>query len=402
MLSTGRNRLVLSLLVLSLPALCAYAGKEYGPGVTDNEIKIGQTSPYSGPVSAYGTFGKAMTAYFAKVNDAGGVNGRKLNLLSLDDGFSPPKAVEQTRRLIEQENVLLIFGTIGTATNTAISKYLNGQRIPQLFVATGSPKLGDAKSLPWTLPLHYSYDHEGAVYAKYLKNVRPNAKVAVLYQNDDYGKSAAAAFKRTLGEKASMVVAEASFELSDPTVDQQIISLQGSGADTLVNFSTTKAGAQAIRKVYDMGWRPLHIIAYPASSVGVTLRAAGLDKSVGLISSTFMKDVNDPRWAADTEVRDFRAWMKKYYPEGDVNDERNTQAYIMSEAMVYVLAQCGDDLSRDSVMRNATQLNGVQLPMLFPGIKLHTSPAEVFPVKQLQMVRFDGERWVPFGDLVGQ
>ena len=393
--------LFLTLVFFSQPILHAYA--DNGPGVTDTEIKIGQTMPYSGPVSAYSTVGKAMAAYFAKVNEEGGINGRKLSLISLDDGFSPPKTVEQTRKLVEQENVLLIFGSVGTPTNSAISKYLNAQHVPQLFVLTGSPKLGDPKNFPWTMPLHYSFDQEASIYAQYLLNSRPAAKIAILYQNDDYGKTLMAAFKRTLGKNAnSMIVAEASYELTDPTVDQQIISLKASGADTLVDFCTTKAAAQTIRKVYDIGWHPLHIITFPASSVAVTLRAAGLEKSVGLISATFMKDVNDPRWAADPGVRDYRAWLKKYYPEGDVNDERNIQAYITAQAMVHVLQQCGDDLSRENVMRQASRLHGVPLPMLFPGVNLNTDSTDYFPIKQLQPVRFDGSRWVPFGDLIGK
>jgi branched-chain amino acid transport system substrate-binding protein len=380
-----------------------YAEKIYGPGVTDMQIKLGQTMPYSGPVAAYGTAGRAMAAYFAKINDEGGVNGRKLKLISLDDGFTPPKTVEQTRRLVEQEEVLLIFGTIGTPTNAAIAKYLNGKSVPQLFIATGSPKLGDPKNFPWTMPMHSSFDQEGAIYAKYLLTHRPGSKIGILYQNDDFGKSLVASFKRTLAEKAStMVVAEASYEVTDPTIDQQIVSLKGSGADTLVNFGTTKATAQAIRKVYDIGWRPLHIISLPASSVAVTLQAAGLEKSIGLISTTFMKDVNDQRWANDTAVRDYRAWLKRYYPDGDVNDERNIQAYIVAQAMVYVLKQCGDNLSRENVMRQAASLDGVDLPMLLPGIKLNTSPTHYFPIRQLQPVRFDGKQWVPLGDMESQ
>lgn len=390
------------LFVVMVTTQAAFAEKTYGPGVTDTEIKFGQTMPYSGPVSAYGTLGKAMAAYFAKVNDEGGVNGRKLKLISLDDGFSPPKAVEQTRRLVEQEEVLLIFGTIGTPTNSAIAKYLNGKKVPQLFIATGSPKLGDPKSFPWTIPMHSSFDQEGAIYAKYLLANRPASKIGILYQNDDFGKSLTASFKRTLADKASMVVAEASYEVTDPTIDQQIISLKGSGADTLVSFATTKATAQAIRKVYDIGWRPLHIITFPASSVAVTLQAAGLEKSIGLISATFMKDVNDQRWGNDPAVRDYRAWLKNYYPDGDVNDERNIQAYIMAQAMVHVLKQCGDNLSREHVMRQAARLNGVELAMLLPGIKLNTSPTHYFPIRQLQPVRFDGKQWVPFGEMDSQ
>jgi branched-chain amino acid transport system substrate-binding protein len=398
-----RGRLLLALAALSYVLFSLAADKSYGPGVTDTEIKIGQTAPYSGPVSAYGTLGKAMSAYFAKVNDEGGINGRKVRLLSLDDAFSPPKTVEQTRKLIEQENVLLIFGTIGTPGNSAIYKYLNAQRVPQLFIVSGNPKFGDPKNFPWTMPLHYSFDLEGAVYAKYLLTNRPGARVAILYQHDDFGKSLLTAFKRALGEKArTMIVAEATYELTDPTVDQQIISLQASGADTLVDFSTTKAAAQAIRKVDELGWRPLHIITYPASSISTTLRSAGLERSVGLVTATFLKDLNDPRWASDPDVLAYRAWFKKYYPEGDILDQYNVQAYITAEAITHVLKQCGDDLSRDNVMRRASSLDHVQLPMLFPGIELTTSASDYFPIRQLQLVRFDGNRWAPFGELRGQ
>lgn len=391
------------LFVVLVTTHAAFAEKTYGPGVNDTEIKLGQTMPYSGPASAYGTMGRAMAAYFAKVNYEGGVNGRKLKLISLDDGFSPPKSVEQTRRLVEQDEVLLIFGTIGTPTNAAIAKYLNAKNVPQLFIATGSPKLGDPKNFPWTMPMHSSFDQEGAIYARFLLTNRPASKIGILYQNDDFGKSLLTSFKRSLADKAStLVVAEASYEVTDPTINQQIISLKGSGADTLVNFGTTKATAQAIRKVYDIGWRPLHIIALPASSVAVTLQAAGLEKSIGLISTTFMKDVNDQRWGNDPAVRDYRAWLKNYYPDGDVNDERNIQAYIMAQAMVHVLKQCGDNLSREHVMRQAARLNGVELAMLLPGIKLNTSPTHYFPIRQLQPVRFDGKQWVPFGEMDSQ
>ena len=395
----------LALAALSLAAWssAASAQKKYDPGVTDTEIKIGQTAPYSGPVSAYGTIGKAMAAYLAKVNDEGGVNGRKLRLISLDDGFSPPKTVEQTRKLVEDDNVLLIFGTVGTPTNSAIYRYLNARRVPQLFIISGNPKLVDPARYPWTMPMHYSFDLEAAVYAKYLLQAKPNARIAILYQNDDFGKTLAAAFKRTLGERArTMVIAETTYELTDPTVDQQVISLQASGADTLVDFSTTKAAAQAIRKVYDIGWRPLHLITFPASSMEMTLRPAGLEKSVGLVSATFMKDIHDPALVNDPGVRDYRAWFKKYYPDGNVDDERNEQGYLTAQALVHVLKQCGDDLSRENVMRQAAHLDGVQLPLLLPGIKLTTSPTEYFPIRQLQLVRFDGSRWTAFGDLTGQ
>ena len=394
---------LLALVAVASIALAVAGEKKYGPGVSDAEIKIGQTAPYSGPVSAYGTLGKAMLAYFAKVNDEGGVNGRKVRLLSLDDGFTPPRTVEQTRKLVEQDDVLLIFGTIGTPGNAAIYKYLNARRVPHLFIVSGNPKFGDPEHYPWTMAFHYSFDLEGAVYAKYLLKERTHSRVAVLYQNDDFGKSLLTAFKRVLGEHArTMVVAEATYELTDPTVDQQIISLQASGADTLVDFSTTKTAAQAIRKAYDIGWKPLHIIPYPASSIGVTLRSAGLDKSIGVVSATFMKDLSDPRWASDPGVLSYRVWFKKYYPDGDILDHSNIQAYLTAQAMEYVLRQCGDDLTRENVIYHAARLDAVPLPMLLPGIRLTTSPSDYFPIRQLQLVRFDGNRWVPFGELIGQ
>lgn len=400
-----RNPLLLSVLVAVTFAAngASHAQKAYGPGVTDTEIKLGQTMPYSGPLSAYGTAGKAMLAYFAKVNDEGGVNGRSIRLVSLDDGYSPPKTVEQTRKLIEDDNVLLMFGTPGTATNQAVQKYLNTRQIPHLFIVSGNPKFADPARYPWTVPLHYSYDLEAAVYARYLLQAKPTAKIAMLYQNDDFGKSLVAAFKRTLGERArSMVVAEATYEISDPTVDQQIISLQASGADTLVDFSTPKAVAQAIRKVYDIGWRPTHVIAYPASSIEHTLRVAGLEKAVGLVSTTFMKDIHDPGLANDPAVRDYRAWFRKYYPDGNVDDQVNVQAYLTAQALVHVLQKCGDDLSRSNVMYQAAHLDGVTLPLLLPGIRLSITATEYFPIRQLQLVRFDGNRWTPFGGLTGQ
>ena len=400
-----RNPLLLTVVLASALTThtIAFADKTYGPGVTDTEIKLGQTMPYSGPVSANSALGKAMLAYFAKVNDDGGVNGRKLRLLSLDDAFSPPKTVEQTRKLIEDDNVLLMFGTLGTATNLSVQKYLNARQVPQLFIVTGNPKLANPAHFPWTMPLHYSYDFEASVYAKYLLQTKPNATIAILYQNDDFGKSLVASFKRTLGERtATMVIAEASYEIADPKVDQQVISLQASGADTLVNFSTVKAAAQAIRKIYDIGWKPLHIIGYPASSIEQTLRPAGFEKAVGLVSTAFMKDVHDPALVNDRDVRDYRAWFKKYYPDGNIDDQVNAQGYLTGQALVHVLKQCGDDLSRENVKQKASHLDGVQLPLLLPGIKLVTSPTEYFPIRQLQLVRFDGSRWVPFGELAGQ
>ena len=398
------KKLISILAVASLALVSAVNAAQYGPGVTDTEIKIGQTMPYSGPISAQGVMtGKTMQVYFDKVNDDGGINGRKIKLISLDDGYSPPKTVEQTRKLVEQDDVLLIFGTLGTPTNLATRKYLNLKNVPQLFITTGVTKFGEPKAFPWTMAWIPNFSIEAGAYAAHILKVKPNAKIGILYQNDDYGKDLVAGLKRGLGDKAQqLIVAEASYEVTDPTVDQQIIALQGANADTLMIFSTSKAAAQAIRKVYDIGWKPLTFINTPANSIDVTLKPAGLDKSIGLISVTYGKDPGDPQWADDAGVRSYLAFMKKYYPDAEPGERNTLIAYNEAMTLAAVLKQCGNDLTRENVMRQAANLKDLELPMLLPGIKINTSPTDYYPVEQVQLTRFDGTRWVRFGEMFGR
>ena len=393
-------------LLLTIAALsCAHifaAEKRYGPGVTDTEIKLGQTMPYSGPASAYGAIGKAEVAYFEMINERGGVNGRKIRLLSLDDGYAPPKTVEQTRRLVEQEQVLAIFSPLGTPTNSATQKYLNAQKVPQLFVHSSANKWNQPAAFPWSMSWPPESHTETFIYGRYLLANKPTAKIAVLYQNDDYGKDQLKTLREALGAKAEqMIAATASYEVTDPTVDSQIVSLQSSGADTLFDFATTKFAAQAIRKTYDIGWKPLQFVPYPAASVGAVLTPAGLDKSVGLITAGFVKDPTDPRWRNDPAFQEWVAWMKKYYPDGDLTDQLNVWGYLTAQAMVHVLTQCGDDLTRENVMRQAASLKNLEFPLHLPGIKLNTSPTDFRLIRQMQLMRFDGKKWVLFGDLQG-
>jgi branched-chain amino acid transport system substrate-binding protein len=357
--------------------------------------------PYSGPASAYGTIGKTEAAYFRMINDQGGVNGRKLNLISLDDSYSPPRTVEQIRKLVEDEQVLFTFQTLGTPSNTAIQKYMNARKVPQLFVATGATKWGDPQRHPWTMGWQPNYQHEGHIYAKYVLQNRPNAKIAVLFQNDDYGKDYVKGFKDGLGSQASkLIVAEASYEVTDPTVDSQIVALKASGADVLFNVTTPKFAAQAIRKAYDIGWRPLHFLNSVSASVAAVLQPAGLDKSVGLISVAYFKDPTDPAWKDDKAVRDYHAFMQKYYPEGNAADALNAYGYAVAQTLVQALKQCGDDLTRENVMRQAASLKDVEVPILLPGIRINTSPADFYPIEQVQLMRFDGKTWVRFGDIL--
>jgi len=397
-----RALVLLTDVLLAVGSGAALADKKYGPGVTDTEIKIGQTYPYSGPLSGYATIARAETAYFAKINAEGGINGRKINLISLDDGFSPPKTVEQTRRLVEQEEVLFIFGSLGTATNTAIHKYMNAKKVPHIFLATGATKWGDPQNYPWTMGgVQLAYQSEAHIYAKYILLNKPAAKIAVLYQNDDLGKGYLKGLKDGLGAKASqMIVAESSYEAADPTVDSQIVSLQTSGADTFLSITTPKAAGQAIRKVYDMGWKPLYIQALISSSVETVLKPAGLEKSLGIISVAIIKDPTDPQWADDPALKDYQAWMKQYFSDGNIADGLNVAGYTIAQTLVQVLKQCGEDLTRENVMRQAANLKDLALPMLIPGIKVNTSPTDFYPIEQGQMMRFDGKRWVLFGAIL--
>src|SRR4051812_11675179 len=332
-----------ALWVFVLGASSVLAEKRYGAGANDTEIKVGQTMPYSGPGSSYGTIGKAEVAYFKMINDQGGINGRKINLISLDDGYSPPRTVEQIRRLVEEEQVLLTFQTLGTAANTAIQKYMNAKKVPQLFVATGATKWGDPEHYPWTMGWQPPYQHESHIYAKYVLQNRPSAKIGILYQNDDYGKDYLKGFKDGLGNKAAtMIVAEVSYEATDPAIDSQIVSLQASGADVFFNISIPKFAAQAIRKAYDIGWRPLQIVNNVSSSITTALQPAGLEKSVGVISSQFVKDPTDPTWKDDKAMKDYAAFMKKYYADGNPDDIFNVYGFAAAQTLAQVLKQCGD------------------------------------------------------------
>jgi ABC-type branched-subunit amino acid transport system substrate-binding protein len=381
----------------------ALAQKKYGPGVTDSEIKIGSTNPYSGPASAYGTIGRAEAAYFKMVNDQGGINGRKINFISLDDGYSPPRTVEQIRKLVEVEQVLLLAGTLGTPTNTAIHKYVNAKKVPHIFVNTGAVKWGDPKNFPWTMGFNLNYGAEGDIYANYLLKNKPDAKIAILYQNDDYGKDYVKGLKDGLGDKAKkMIVAEVSYEVTDPTVDSQIVTLQASGADTFYNVTTPKFAAQAIRKAYDIGWRPLHILNNVSASVGAVLTPAGLDKSVGLITALYWVDPADPQWKNDPAFKEYKAWFEKYYPEGDIRDVFNVSGYLIAKGVVQVLKACGDDLSRENVMKQMTSIRDLQMPMMLPGIKWNTGPDDYFLIESGQLARFDGKEWKLFGGIIGK
>jgi branched-chain amino acid transport system substrate-binding protein len=370
------------------------------PGVTATEIKIGHTNPYSGPASSYGTIGKAITAYFKKVNDDGGINGRKIDFITLDDGYSPPKTVEQVRRLVEQEQVLFLFNTLGTPPNTAIWKYMNDQKVPQLFVATGATKWGDPKGHPWTMGWQPNYQTEGHIYAQYvLKNV-PDAKIGILYQNDDYGKDYVKGFKDGLGEAAKkVIVMEQTYEVTDPTIDSQIVNLKNSGANVFFNVTIPKFAAQAIKKAHDIGWKPLHLLNNVSSSVGAVLKPAGLDASRDIITTQFGKDPTDPQWKNDKGFKAWLAFMQKYYPDGNTADAFNVYGYSVAQTLVHVLKQCGQDLSRASVMKQAANIKNLELPMLLPGVKINTSPTDFYPIEQEQLAKFDGERWVLFGEI---
>ncbi len=400
-LKTTRRQTLIAAASLALPAVPAFAQKKYGPGASDTEIKLGQTMPYSGPASAYGTIGKLHQAYFKMVNDAGGVNGRKINLISLDDGYSPPKTVEQVRKLVEQDEVLALFQTLGTPSNSAIHKYVNAKKVPHLFLATGATKWSDPKNFPWTLGFNLSYQAEGQIYARYLLKNKPNAKIGILFQNDDFGKDVLKGVEDGLGAAgAKMVVSKVSYEVTDPTVDSQILTLQGSGADTFINITTPKFGAQAVRKAWDTGWKPLHIINNVSASVGSVLTPAGLDKSVGLLTLQYYKDPNDPQWKDDANMLEWRAFMGRYYRDGDPKDASNLYAYITAQTMVHVLKACGNDLTRENVMKQAASIKALKLPLMLPGMTLNTSPTDYFLVKQGQLAKFTGTQWQGFGDVL--
>jgi branched-chain amino acid transport system substrate-binding protein len=387
-----------TLVAVASPAL---AQKKYDPGASDTEIKIGNTNPYSGPASAYGLIGKTIDAYFKKVNAEGGINGRKVNFISYDDGYSPPKAVEQVRKLVESDEVLLVFQPLGTPSNTAIQKYMNSKKVPQLFVATGATKWGDPKGNPWTMGWQPTYQAEGQIYAKYVMKNHPNAKIAILFQNDDYGKDYVKGLKDGLGDKAkSMIVSELPYEPADPTVDSQIVSLKNSGADVFFNVTTPKFAAQAIKKAHEIGWKPVHLLNNVSNSVGSVLKPAGFEASKDVLSTGYLKDPTDPTWDNDAGKKEWLAFMDKYFPDGDKTSSFTVYGYTVAQTLAQVLKQCGDDLTRANVMKHAANLKNVELPMLLPGIKINTSATDFYPIEQMQMQKFTGERWELFGQVI--
>jgi branched-chain amino acid transport system substrate-binding protein len=395
--------LVVVALSVALGSGVALAEKRYGPGASDTEIKIGQTMPYSGSLSAYGIIGRTEQGYFRMINEQGGINGRKINLISLDDGYSPPRTVEQIRKLVEEEEVLFTFQTLGTPPNTAIHRYMNAKKVPQLFVATGATKWGDPQHFPWTIGWQPNYQTESRIYAAYILKNHPNAKIGILFQNDDYGKDYLKGFKDGLGSKAaSMIVAELSYETSDPTIDSQIVSLKASGADVFFNVTTPKFAAQAIRKAYDIDWKPLQLLNNVSANIATVLEPAGLEKSVGLITTAYLKDPADPAWKNDPGLKDFLAFMSKYVPDGNPRDGGTFYGYSVAQTLVQVLKQCGDDLTRENVMRQAANVKDLELPMLLPGIKINTSPTDFYPVEEEVLARFDGKSWVRFGELMSR
>jgi branched-chain amino acid transport system substrate-binding protein len=392
---------VLCAAILALAGAWPAAAGQYGPGVTDTEIKIGNTMPYSGPASGLGTLGKAEAAYFAMVNDQGGINGRKINFITRDDGYSPPKTVEIVRHLVEEEQVLLMFSQLGTATNTAVQDYLNDNKVPQLLIATGAAKWDDPGRHPWTMAFTPSYVIESRIYGRYISRSLPNAKIAVLYQNDDFGKDYLVGLRQGLGDKADkMMVATKSYETTDPTVDSQIVALQASGADVLLTAAVPKFAAQAIRKVYDIGWKPTHIIGYPSSSIGGVMKPAGFDKSVGVISATPFKDGTDPQWQDTAEYKDWLAWMQKYHSGASLGDPFNVDGYVRGKLLVALVKAAGDNLTRENMMKQAANIHDLTLPMMLPGITISTSASDYQPVKQMQLQRFDGTTWKLFGDVI--
>jgi branched-chain amino acid transport system substrate-binding protein len=395
------KRFLAFLLALGLTSLVADAGAQTVVGVTATEIKIGNTNPYSGPASAYGTIGKALGAYFKKVNDDGGINGRKINYITYDDGYAPPKTVEMVRKLVEQDQVALLFQTLGTPPNSAIHRYMNQQKTPHLFVATGATKWNDAKNFPWTMGYQPNYQTEGRVFAAHMLKNQPDGKVGILYQNDDYGKDYLKGFEDALTEagKKNLIVLKQSYEVTDPTIDSQIVNLKNSGANVFFNVTIPKFAVQAIKKAHDIGWKPTHYLNNVSSSLSTVLKPAGLEASKGLITALYMKEVTDPKWRNDKGFLEWGAWMKKYYPEGALDDQANGYAYNVAILMTHVLKQCGNDLSRENIMRQAASIKDLELPLLIPGIKVNTSPTDFAPIEQEQLARFDGEKWAEFGEI---
>lgn len=401
--SSKKRKALIAGLGLALTVTAAWAQKSYGPGVTDAEIKLGQTMPYSGPASGLSAQGQTDGAYFAKINEQGGIKGRKLKLISLDDGYSPPKTVEHTRRLVEQEQVFALYHSLGTPTNSAIYRYVNAQKVPHLFILSGAEKFRDPVQAPWTVPIVPALTSEAKAYARYIVDVAPQARIGVLYQNDDFGRDMLKGLKQGLGANAAkMIVGEASYEIADPTVDSQIVSLQGAGADTLMLFAVPRFTAQALKKAAGIGWRPLRFVSAPSANVISVMKPVGPEITVGVMAVKFLKDAADPSWDSDPGMREYRAFMKRYRPDGDPTDMENVYAYTAAQLMVHVLEQCGDDLTRENLMRQVLGIKDLELPLLLPGIKMNTSATRRAPIDQFQVVRFDGQRWVAVGGIIGQ
>jgi ABC-type branched-subunit amino acid transport system substrate-binding protein len=379
----------------------AFAAGQYGPGASDGEIKVGNTMPYSGPASAYGIIGKTEAAYFAMISEQGGIGGRKIDFISRDDGYSPPKTVELVRKMVEEDQVLFLFSTLGTPTNTAIHAYLNDNKVPQLFVATGADQWNDPKHFPWTMGLIPSYGTEAHIYAHYILKNLPNAKIAVLYQNDDFGKDYLNGLRAGLGDKAArMIIATQSYETTDPTVDSQIAALQASGADVLLTAAIPKFAAQVIRKVYDIGWKPTHFLSSVSNSVGTVMKSAGYEKGAGIVSAAFAKDPTDPQWQDTPEYKEWLAFMQKHNASANLGDVQGAIGYSYAQTLVAVLKACGDNLTRENIRKQAASLHDLRLPMMLPGVTLSTSATDFAPIKQMQLERFDGTTWKLFGEVI--
>jgi ABC-type branched-subunit amino acid transport system substrate-binding protein len=390
-----------ALALLAASSSGALAQKKYDTGATDTEIKIGNIMPYSGPASAYGVIGRTEAAYFKKINDAGGINGRKINFISYDDAYSPPKAVEQARKLVESDEVLLVFNSLGTPSNSAIQKYMNSKKVPQLFVATGATKWNDPKDFPWTMGWQPNYQSETQIYAKYLLKNKPDAKIAVLYQNDDYGKDYLKGLKDGLGAKAaSMITAEESFETSEPTIDSHIVKLKSTNADVFINIATPKFAAQAIKKLAEIQWKPMHFLNNVSASVGSVIKPAGFENAQEIISAAYLKDASDKQWDNDPGMKEFYAFMTKDFPEGDKLDGGTVVGFGVAQTLVQVLKQCGDNLTRENVMKQAASLKDFRTEVLLPGIKINTGPNDFAPISQLQLMKFKGDKWELFGDVI--
>ena len=396
----GLRTALLGVATLAFASSSAFAQKKYDTGASDTEIRIGNIVPYSGPASAYGVIGKTEGAYFDKINAEGGIKGRKIKFISYDDAYSPPKAVEQARKLVESDQVLLVFSPLGTASNSAIQKYMNTKKVPQLFVASGASKWNDPKDFPWTMGWQPSYQSEAHIYAKYILKEKPDGKIGVLYQNDDFGKDYLKGLKDGLGPQASMIVAEESYETSEPSIDDHVVRLKAAGADVFISITTPKFAAQAIKRLGEVDWHPLHILTSVSASVGAVMQPAGFENSQGILSSAYLKDGADPQWDDDDGMKKFVAFLAKYYPDGNKLDGSLVYGYAIAQTMVKVLEMCGDDLTRANVMRQAANMKDFKPDTLLPGIAINTSPTNFAPISQLQMMRFKGEKWDLFGDII--